>query len=81
MNFVDTYQRKGLYPAPKFPFQLGQEGAGTIVALPTDPKVLEDEDYKANGLTLGTRVFVVSWDFTCKKDVILFFMGFLSLFV
>jgi NADPH2:quinone reductase len=32
MNFIDTYLRKGIYPAQP-PFPLGMEGAGTVIAL------------------------------------------------
>jgi len=32
LNFIDVYQRSGLYPIP-LPFVLGQEGAGVIEAL------------------------------------------------
>lgn len=32
VNFMDTYQRKGLYPVD-LPFTLGSEGAGEVVAL------------------------------------------------
>jgi NADPH:quinone reductase len=32
VNFIDTYQRSGLYPVP-LPFVLGQEGAGTVTAV------------------------------------------------
>jgi NADPH2:quinone reductase len=35
VNFVDTYQRAGLYPRPT-PFVLGLEGAGTVRALGPD---------------------------------------------
>ena len=36
VNFIDTYYRKGLYPAPAgFPFVPGNEGAGTVVGLVT----------------------------------------------
>ncbi|KAI0593908.1 hypothetical protein F4775DRAFT_596799 [Biscogniauxia sp. FL1348] len=31
VNFIDTYFRTGLYPAPRFPYVLGREGAGTVV--------------------------------------------------
>lgn len=34
---VDTYFRTGLYPAPSFPYTLGREGAGTLVALGPGP--------------------------------------------
>ena len=33
INFIDTYFRNGLYPAPSgYPMILGQEGAGTVAA-------------------------------------------------
>jgi NADPH2:quinone reductase len=32
LNFIDVYQRTGLYPIP-LPFVLGQEGAGTVEAV------------------------------------------------
>ncbi|KAI9677135.1 MAG: NADPH:quinone reductase [Bathelium mastoideum] len=32
VNFIDTYFRTGLYPAPGFPYTLGREGEGTLVA-------------------------------------------------
>lgn len=32
VNFIDVYMRQGIYPTPT-PFILGQEGAGTVVAL------------------------------------------------
>ncbi|KAI1383264.1 NAD(P)-binding protein [Hypoxylon trugodes] len=31
VNFIDTYFRTGLYPAPQFPYILGREAEGTIV--------------------------------------------------
>ncbi|KAI1485743.1 hypothetical protein F5X96DRAFT_682570 [Biscogniauxia mediterranea] len=38
VNFIDTYFRTGLYPAPRFPYILGREGAGTVVRVsPTGP--------------------------------------------
>jgi NADPH2:quinone reductase len=33
VNFVDVYYRMGLYKAPESPVRLGNEGAGTIVAV------------------------------------------------
>ncbi len=30
VNFIDVYFRTGAYPAPRFPFVLGQEGAGVV---------------------------------------------------
>ncbi len=32
LNFIDTYQRTGLYPLPRFPSGLGMEGAGIVEA-------------------------------------------------
>ncbi|KAI1645640.1 NAD(P)-binding protein [Daldinia loculata] len=31
VNFIDTYFRSGLYPAPRFPYILGREAEGTVV--------------------------------------------------
>jgi NADPH:quinone reductase len=33
LNFIDVYFRNGLYKAPRFPFSLGKEAAGTVTAL------------------------------------------------
>lgn len=35
VNFIDIYQRKGIYPVA-LPFTLGLEGAGTVVAVGPD---------------------------------------------
>ncbi|KAI9713156.1 MAG: NADPH:quinone reductase [Bogoriella megaspora] len=32
INYIDTYFRTGLYPAPHFPYTLGREGEGTLVS-------------------------------------------------
>jgi NADPH2:quinone reductase len=32
INYIDTYFRTGLYPAPKFPLILGREAAGEVIA-------------------------------------------------
>jgi len=45
LNFIDVYQRTGLYPVP-LPATPGLEGAGTVLALGPDVK----------GLALGDRV-------------------------
>lgn len=45
VNYIDTYQRSGLYPIPA-PFVLGLEGAGTVVAVGPD----------VNGWAAGDRV-------------------------
>ena len=51
--------RKGLYPVKNFPYVLGHEASGTIVALPTDENVLNNERYKARGYKIGGRVAFV----------------------
>jgi len=56
VNFIDTYFRSGLYPLKEFPAIIGKETAGTIVALPTDQAVLNNETYKKNNFTVGRRV-------------------------
>jgi NADPH2:quinone reductase len=33
LNFIDTYQRSGLYPLPELPWTLGMEGAGIVEAV------------------------------------------------
>ena len=43
LNFVDTYQRSGLYPMP-MPFTLGSEGAGVVEAVGTRVKDLKAGD-------------------------------------
>jgi len=47
VNFIEVYLREGRYPAP-LPYTLGQEGAGTIVAL--------GENTSEGGLKVGDRV-------------------------
>ncbi|KAF2103312.1 NAD(P)-binding protein [Rhizodiscina lignyota] len=33
INYIDTYFRSGLYKPPTFPYRLGRESAGTVIAL------------------------------------------------
>jgi len=50
VNFIDTYFRTGLYPAPSMPFVNGSEGAGEVVAVGqgvTDIKVGDRVAYSA----------------------------------
>lgn len=50
INYIDTYFRTGLYPAPAgFPMILGQEGAGVVAALPEGGK-------NPHGFQVGDRV-------------------------
>jgi NADPH2:quinone reductase len=52
VNFIDVYQRSGLYPIP-LPFILGQEGAGVVVALGPDSGELAIGDRVAFTSILG----------------------------
>lgn len=56
INFIDSYYRHGLYKYSSFPAVLGKETSGTIVALPTDPKVLEDPVFQKRGFEVGGKV-------------------------
>ncbi|KAI1814095.1 NAD(P)-binding protein [Poronia punctata] len=47
VNFIDTYFRTGLYPAPQFPYILGREAEGTVVAVGGG---------ELHGLSVGDRV-------------------------
>ncbi|OAL04170.1 NAD(P)-binding protein [Phaeosphaeriaceae sp. SRC1lsM3a] len=47
INYIDTYFRSGVYNPPSFPYILGREGSGTVVA--TGPDAPSD-------LSIGTRV-------------------------
>ncbi|KAF8131619.1 hypothetical protein EV363DRAFT_172313 [Boletus edulis] len=58
VNFIDTYFRQGVYPAPSFPFVLGREAAGVVVGLPTDPAVLNNPEYQKRGYKEGGHVAV-----------------------
>jgi NADPH2:quinone reductase len=52
VNFIDVYHRTGLYKAP-MPFTLGQEGAGTVLAVAADVKDLAPGDRVAWATLLG----------------------------
>lgn len=52
INFIDNYQRSGLYKIP-LPFTLGQDAVGTLVHVPEHM-----EDRELPKLKLGTRVLV-----------------------
>ncbi|RDB19329.1 putative quinone oxidoreductase [Hypsizygus marmoreus] len=56
VNFIDVYYRTGVYPYKQFPAVLGKETSGTIVALPTDETVLNNETFKKNGFKVGGKV-------------------------
>lgn len=52
VNFIDTYQRSGLYQLP-LPAVLGQEGAGRVVSLGADVKTLKVGDWVAFAHVMG----------------------------
>ncbi|KAF4583177.1 quinone oxidoreductase [Ophiocordyceps camponoti-floridani] len=49
INFIDTYFRTGLYPAPSLPLTLGREAAGEVVF----------SSSSSSGIAVGTRVVYV----------------------
>ena len=58
LNFVDIYQRNGLYPMP-LPFTLGSEGAGVVEAVGPKVKELKRGDRVAYSGPLGAYAEVV----------------------
>jgi len=58
LNFIDTYQRSGLYPMP-LPFTLGSEGAGVIEAVGPKVKELKVGDRVAYSGPLGAYAEVL----------------------
>lgn len=53
VNFIDTYQRSGLYKLPALPAILGMEGAGDVVAVGRGVTSLKEGDRVAYGTELG----------------------------
>jgi len=58
LNFVDIYQRSGLYPMP-LPFTLGSEGAGVVEAVGPKVKELKAGDRVAYSGPLGAYAEVL----------------------
>ena len=56
---ADPESSQGVYPLSTFPAVIGSEAAGIIISLPTDPSVLDQEDYKKRGYQVGGKVAVV----------------------
>ena len=55
INFVDIYQRTGLYPVPALPSGLGVEGAGVVEAVGPDVSDLRSGDRVVyGGLPVGS---------------------------
>ena len=44
LNFLDTYQRRGLFPSPELPWVLGFEGAGVVEAAGGAVRALKEGD-------------------------------------
>jgi len=53
INYIDTYYRTGLYPAPSLPFIPGNEAGGDVVAVGEGVKDLKVGDRVAYVVTLG----------------------------
>lgn len=53
LNYIDTYFRSGLYPAPGLPFILGNEGAGVVEAVGADVREVAVGDRVAYAGPLG----------------------------
>lgn len=53
LNYIDTYFRTGLYPAPAMPFIAGNEGAGEVVAVGAGVTELKPGDRVAYVAPLG----------------------------
>jgi len=53
VNYIDSYFRTGMYPAPSLPFVLGNEGAGEVVELGEGVTHLKVGDRVGYVITLG----------------------------
>lgn len=54
LNFIDTYFRTGLYPAPQMPFVPGNEGAGEVLSVGANVTEFKPGDRVAYVATLGS---------------------------
>ncbi|MCP3867079.1 MAG: quinone oxidoreductase [Gammaproteobacteria bacterium] len=54
LNFIDVYQRTGLYPLPGLPQTLGMEGAGVITHIGEDTGDFSPGDRVAYAMDLGS---------------------------
>ncbi|KAG9046282.1 hypothetical protein FS837_004740, partial [Tulasnella sp. UAMH 9824] len=59
VNYIDTYERSGVYKVANLPKVLGKEAAGTIISLPTSRAVTEDKEYQLRNLSIGDRVVTI----------------------
>ena len=53
LNYIDVYFRTGLYKAPNMPLVIGQEGAGTVVAVGANVTTLVPGDRVAYAGSIG----------------------------
>ncbi len=53
LNYIDTYQRTGLYPLASFPVVLGMEGAGVVEAVCEGVTEVDVGDHVAYSMALG----------------------------
>lgn len=53
LNYIDVYFRTGLYKAPTMPLIIGQEGAGTVIAIGPGVTVVKPGDRVAYAGALG----------------------------
>ena len=53
LNYIDTYQRSGLYPLPSLPAVLGMEGAGVVEAVGEGVTEVEIGDRVAYSMAIG----------------------------
>ena len=53
VNFIDVYQREGIYPLPT-PFTLGMEGAGRVLAVGADVEQVTPGQVVAWAMTNGS---------------------------
>jgi len=60
VNFIDTYFRQGVYKLQAIPWTAGQDVAGIVERLPTDPDTLNNPDYKARKWELGQKVTCIT---------------------
>lgn len=54
LNYIDTYQRSGLYPLPELPAVMGMEGAGQVVAVGSGVDDLKEGDRVAYANPMGS---------------------------
>jgi len=54
LNFIDTYQRSGLYPLANLPSVMGMEGAGEVIAVGSDVSDFKEGDRIAYANPMGS---------------------------